>query len=255
MRKQLLILISGVLLIIANSCNTFSKKNGEQANCKLFLILFDLSQSVKNPALINGFKSDFKTIIQKVKPGDVIVAGFITETSISEHSLPINFRLPVYVSTTDNDLYAKAEASGFQNRITTVKDSLVKVTDSLFKITRKVLQTDIFSSLLLAEKIFNSYPDNEKILIVMSDMIECSSKINFDHEVLNDKRIREIIETRAKINELPNLQGVRVYITGANAETPERFNDIQNFWINYFQTCKAKMDKTNYGPTLITFNE
>lgn len=252
MRTVLFILISTLVLAAVNSCDN---KPIDQGNGKIFLILFDLSQSVKDPGTLEGFKSNFKTIVSKIKPGDVIVSGFITESSISEPALPINFKVPKYESKTDNDLYAKADAGAFQKRLTIVKDSLVKVTDSLLKLSRKVMQTDIFSSLLLAEKIFNSYPEHEKVLIVMSDMVECSAKINFDHEILNDKRIDEIIETRQVNNELPNLQGVKIYITGASAESPERFNQIQNFWIKYFLTCKAKIDKTNYGPTLITFEE
>jgi hypothetical protein len=163
---------------------------------------------------------------------------------------------PEFTATTDNDLYRNAEKEAFDKRIATIKDSLINFSDTaLFDSSRKVMQTDIFSSLLWAEKVFNNYTGKEKVLIVMSDMIECCENINFEHENLTASRIKQIITAKNTANEIPGLNGVKVYITGANASEPEQFEKRQNFWFEYFSTCKARLDKANYGATLITFNE
>lgn len=246
-------IISLLLLSVTISCNT--KKPSEVPAGRTFLILIDVSESVRNAEILNGFKEDLNTVIGKIKPGDVLIAGVISRNSITEHHLPINIKMPVFEPTTDNDMFLSAEKEYFNNRLTQIKDSLLKVTDTLILTKRNVGGTDIFSAMLLAEKVFDSYTKNQKILVVMSDMMECNEKIVFAKEKLSTKRIEEIISAKKKTGELPDLSNVKVYVTGAGAETSRQYEKIQEFWLQYFKTCKANLQKQNYGSTLITFNE
>jgi lysophospholipase L1-like esterase len=86
-------------------------------------------------------------------------------------------------------------------------------------------------------------------------MIEDSSEYNFEKERLSDKRIAEIIAAERVKKRLPDLKGVKVYVTGAKAPTREQFYNIQNFWLRYFKECGAELPKENYGSALLSFDE
>ena len=60
---------------------------------------------------------------------------------------------------------------------------------------------------------------------------------------------------KRKKGRLPDLAGVKIYITGATAGTPDKFFAVQNFWLMYFKECGASLSKENYGATLLNFDE
>jgi len=193
--------------------------------------------------------------MSKVKEGDYIVAGQITERSISEITLPINYHFDSFVASTDNTLYSDAEKENFDKKFKASKDSLCVIADSVINKPKKILNTDILSAMQLAEKIFKSYPGNDRVLIIMSDMIQDTPDLNFETMDLTDNRCDQIIAQKTKNNELADLKDAKIYVTGANANNSKQFNKIQNFWMKYFKACKANALKENYGAALVSFNE
>jgi hypothetical protein len=188
--------------------------------------------------------------------GDAIEAALITEKSVSELNLSIEYEFPVINSKTNTEIF-KRKAKELSDSILNVKrDSILTVGDSiLFKPKRKILFTEIMSSLQVAERVFKNFPQPRKILVIFSDMIEDSRFYNFERENLSSQRINQMINREKKGNFLPNLSGVKIYVAGAIAKDTERYNRIKNFWFEYFKNCNANLESQNYGAALIKFDE
>ena len=248
-----------IVLFISVSClflNSCKSKEKNINNKKIILILFDQSMSVKNDEMFKTFICNFNQIEKSINPGDVLIAGMITERSIAELELPINHVFPEFHSTTNNELYGNAEKTLFDSVQLKVKDSLRQVFDSMVhQGNRVILKTDIFSSLQLAEKIFKSYTGYRNVLVLMSDMLEDAQGIKFVDLNLNQDKINQIINLLKKKNEIPDLAKVKVYVSNAYSDDIDRFNQVKNFWFNYFKLTNADLQMQNYNAALIKFDE
>jgi len=197
-------------------------------------------------------------ILSKINCGDVVVGERIVESSIAQSTLPINEPIPLFTPSTDNPLIAEKEEKKAMEELKQKKEEICKTVEGLLSgkdLKRKVLSTDILSSLHIAERVFATYPKEKKILVIFSDMIEESKDYNFSQDKLLSKRVDDIILMKRKKGRLPDLAGVKIYITGATAGTPDKFFAVQNFWLMYFKECGASLSKENYGATLLNFDE
>jgi hypothetical protein len=223
---------------------------------KVICVLFDLSESTRTARIRNAYLSDFKAVLERIAPGDGIVAGLITQSSVTELRLPINENFPAFHPNTNNDLYVKGEAKVAQKELDRKKDVIYSAAQSLLVGPQeKIMKTDILSSLQVAERVFRSFSQPRKILVIMSDMIEDSGRYNFERERLSRSRIQAILKVEEQEGRVPNLKGVKVYVFGATAANAERFNEIQQFWLQYFQKCGANLQPENYGAGFISFQE
>jgi len=219
---------------------------------KVVIVLFDVSDSTKKEEIRKRYLEDFKTVLNKINPGDVIVVDRIAEASITKSSLPVKeeFEKPSFLE--GGPLKDKI----LKKRHTERKEEIInKVEKIILNQDAKVPYTDILSSLHIAEKVFKGYRRDRYVLVIMSDMLEESKDYNFARELLTEKQIDKIITTEKKKNRIPDLTNVHVYVTGATAENRDRFFAVQNFWLRYFKECGAKLSKDNYGSALLNFNE
>ena len=245
------ILIS--LLFVVMYCDIINKK---QNNNKLIYILLDLSDSTKKPEIRESYFNNLKFIMKKVVPGDILIAGVITQKSISELNFCIQYEFPKFVPTTDNPLYKKAERKKFDKNFQSLKDSLNTVAESTIKNYQKmILRTEIIGALQTAERVFKSYDLPKNILVFMSDMFEDSNFYRFKNENLTKRRLASIINNEQKIGRLPDLTGVKVYVTGAVARNSQKYFQVRDFWCEYLKVCGANLATENYGSNLIRFNE
>lgn len=199
---------------------------------KVICVLFDLSESTRTARIRDAYLSDFKALLEKMLPGDGIVAGLITQSSVTELRLPINENFPPFHPNTNNDLYVKGEAKVAQKELDRKKGAIYSAAQSLLAGPQeRIMRTDILSSLHVAERVFGSFSQPRKILVIMSDMIEDSQRYNFEKERLSKSRIDTILKKEEQRGKVPNLNGVKVYVFGATAANPERFNEIQQFWV------------------------
>lgn len=251
MIRKVFIIFCLASIVIFYACN-----EAEEKKHKAFLVLFDISGSVKKEEMLKVYADNFRNkIINKIDEGDVLVAGLISDKSIAELTLPVNLRFDEFVPTIDNDFYKKQEHKLFTEGQVKIKDSICTVIDTLLYCGKKTGHTDIFSSLQLAEKVFKNYMDHDKVLVMMSDMIESTPAYKFENEQLTEKRTKEIIDTKVQKGEVPDLNGVKVYVAGANSVNSEKFNSVQNFWLEYFKACHADCEASHYNSALISFDE
>jgi hypothetical protein len=221
-------------LILVSSVLSFSV---HAESSKTVCVLFDLSDSTRDTAIRDSYLQDFeKKILTKIESGDAIAADIIAESSAAGSTLPVNQELEGFL---------------YSNRLKELKlkkEILGKVKE-LLRRPQKVQRTDILSSLHIAERVFKTYNKERNILVIMSDMIEDSKSYNFEKEHLTEKKIAEIIAKEKKAKKLPNLTKVDVYaIRNATNLSPEMAAGIENFWMQYFKECGARIDNAHYGP-------
>jgi len=253
-----------VLLISINfiSCDKL-KTEGKRSPHKTIVVLCDLSESTKS--LRDVYLDSFKKVISPIGPGDVIVAAKITDASITEPEIPVKEAFPEFVpldkmgNPTDNPVLVKKAKEEADKKIEAKKEDIIKVASHFLSAKgddhKRILHTDIMSSLHVAEKVFKNYPRDKSVLVMLSDMIEDSSEYNFEKENLTDRRIEEIITREKTKNRIPDLRDVKVYVVAAGAGGSKKFFAVQNFWLRYFKECGANLSKENYGSALLNFNE
>ena len=110
--------------------------------------------------------------------------------------------------------------------------------------------TEILASLRLAEQYFNDVKGENKIVVILSDMIEESEFYNFKKNKIRQDIILNKEETAHR---LPNLSNVIVYVSGAYEINDTNFDDVMRFWEAYFIKTGAKLK--NYRSEMIVFNE
>jgi hypothetical protein len=115
--------------------------------------------------------------------------------------------------------------------------------------------SDIMSSLTLAQNIFQDYPGGRPVLVILSDMMEDSQNYNFYNTQLTDSVTQDIISKEKSAGRLPNLQGANVYVVAAGTEDSDKFFEVRNFYLKYFAAAGAKLDTSNYSNALLQFSE
>lgn len=239
-----LIMVSGLLL---SGCSQTSQATRQH---RVVFALFDLSGSTDVERA--NFAEDFKAIVSVLDEGDAIITGKIVDDPLSESSFPINATLPEFNPSTDNDLVQNKEFDNFKKAQSKEKTKIT-ATATEFIMREKSPSTDILSAMYLAERIFNNHRDDQKTLIVFSDMYHQSTDYNFMEKPLTPEHIDEIISAEENNRGLPSLNGVKVYVVGARANGSRKFLLVRNFWIRYFEQCGARLSKDDYGKRLLTF--
>jgi len=110
--------------------------------------------------------------------------------------------------------------------------------------------TDIFSSLLLAQKLFYD-ETRRKVLVLMSDMIEDSPPYNFEKVSWSPATTEKTLSELDAKGLVPKLSGVCIYVSGASAPSAELAENIARFWHAYFRRTGADMDPSRYAHVLL----
>ena len=210
-------------------------------------VLFDLSQSAQK--VRDGYQSDFEKLADRLTGGEFILGAGITAHSLATGRFEIDNQIPKYSPFIDSKLTFRKKLLGAR---TVVKQE-----------ARTLLQepatptTDLLGAMQLAEKAFQAEAAASakvRMLVIFSDMIEESARYNFVKENLTQSRRVAILETERKAGRLPALQGVQVWVAGAGGNTPDKYLQIQSFWIEYFRAASADLRKSRYGAGLMDFS-
>lgn len=253
MIKNMYLLLGATLLFIG--CGDSGKVPAEAG--KAVCVLFDLSGTTNKPEIRGAYVDHFKAIVDRVSHGDAISVALITEFSAGELRLLFQHEFPAFDPGSDKtELQLKAYESTLKEGMQKVKDSLFTIAQATLTDTaRRIMRTDIMTSLQVAERVFKNSHQPRKVLVILSDMIEDSEAYNFERESLPNKRIEEIIARERTRKRLPDLSNVKVYVAGASAKTAARFERIRAFWLEYFKSCGASVLPENYGAAMIHFDE
>ena len=137
--------------------------------------------------------------------------------------------------------------------------SVAAARDILARITGAA-GTDIHDGLLLAQRVFDAYPEaGPHSLVLLSDMVERSARLNVAGVGADDASIASTIDGLAAEGLMPNLRGVQAYVVGAGVSQggtsmpADRFLAIQRFWQAYLSRAGADLPSERYGAALVRF--
>jgi len=245
--KLLGLIIVGLLLICTQliwSGDASGKSENSLQNPRLIIILVDMSGSTEQvrPTVC---KEAFEKIYKNLRQGDRVVVGTITSRSYIEFKPTVDEEIPKK-TIWDNRLQ-------FERKLTNCKEKIRKETNKLLSQERGTLLTEILDSLNIADTIFHDEKERQKILVILSDMIEDSNEYNFDKDKITDEYINNIIRARQNNKLMPNFTGVKVYVAGASADDSNKFRAVQTFWARYLTKSGADFSPHRYGHSLINF--
>jgi hypothetical protein len=244
---RLLGLIIGALLL-GNSLNwsgeAFGKSENSPPNPRLIVILVDMSASA-DQARRTVCKDAFEKIYQNLRHGDRLVVGTITSQSYIEFKPTVDEEIPKK-TVWDNRLQ-------YEKKLTDTKEKIRREVNKLLSHKQETPLTEILDSLNIADTIFHDEKERQKILVILSDMIQDSKEYKFDKDKMTDEYINNVIRSRQKNKLVPNLANVRVYVAGASAADSDKFRAIQTFWARYFGESGADFSPHRYGHSLINF--
>jgi hypothetical protein len=245
--KPLGLIIIGALLIsnqLIWSSVAFGKSEKSPENPRLIIIFVDMSDSA-NEIRRTVCKEAFEKVYQNLRQGDRVVVGTITSRSYTEFKPTVDAEIPKK-TIWDNRLQ-------FEKKLANTKEKIRGETNKLLSRERGTMLTEILDSLNIADIIFHDEKERQKILVLLSDMIEDSKEYNFDKDKITDEYIDKVIRDRQKNKLIPNFNGIKVYVAGASAADSNKFRAIQTFWARYLTKSGADFSDHRYGHSLINF--
>jgi len=242
-----LIFLSSFLLLgsMKGAADAFWKFGKDKQSPRVIVVLVDMSGST-NRARRTVYNEAFEKIYQNLNQGDRLVVGTITSRSFIDFKPVVDEEIP--------------KESIWVNRIQ-FEQSLAKAQKNIRKEVNRLLSrkkgtpyTEILNSLNIADTIFHS-EKRQKVLVVLSDMIQDSKQYKFEHAKVTNKYINDIIRYRQKQKLVPNLADVKVYVAGASAADSRKFRSIEKFWARYFAATGADFSSHRYGHSLLEFEK
>lgn len=193
-----------------------------------------------------GSEDDVTTL----KAGDVLIFGRVGQGSLSQSDMP-KITMPTR-SESANPLLAEANTrkavAGARSRL---EQFFAQASQN------PAPRSEILDALHVASQVLQALDRPRKILVVFSDMIEESQRLDLSKVDLSRDGIDSIIERERAAGYLPDLSGVEVYLAGAGAGDyarklgAERLLAIQQFWVRYLDATGASFDRRQYLPTFL----
>jgi len=245
------LVLVGSLFLVAG-CRLSTTTAAEPAGTD-YVVFLDLSQSIRadDRALMKSALTD--QIVPTLEAGDHLLIASITDRTLTgfhplvDESLPPT---PLFNGWTDNLLKHKKQVKEVETQVPRIKERINKEIAAILDRPHGSMQTDIFSSLLLTEKLFHN-ESRRKVLVLMSDMIEDYAPYRFEKVSWAPDATGNILKGLEKDEMIPTLSGVCVYVAGASADSPAQAEQIAAFWQAYFKRAGADMDMSRYAHVLL----
>ena len=246
-------LAAALIALVGTGCQP--RQDARAKSGAVFLILVDRSESVNNPEMRKLYLRSLKTILRSPRHGDVFLVGWITDHSATELQLPVNEAFPPFCPENDNPLVVGPERAKADSALESLRARIADTVEHLLlSQDRTIMHTAILQSLELAQRVFANFEGSPNVLVIMSDMVEDSEKLNFLKEHLTSARTHAIINGLRSEGRLPDLRGVRVQVLGAATGNGPHDRQVREFWFSLFRTTGAALRPAEYGAALITFD-
>jgi hypothetical protein len=217
------------------------------------VIFVDFSASVAGDERA-GYKRELERhVIPWLQAGDSILIAPIHDKTLTAFEPLVQVTIPTkpeFSGWFDNVLTYGRQQKEFEARIAKAKELIRTQTDEALSQSRSAPLTDIFSSLLLAEKLFHDDP-RARIVVLMSDMLHDYPPYRFDRMAWRAGTTDAILADLQAKDMIPKLGGVCVYVSGATASSKELAHQVGRFWQAYFQRAGADMAPSRYAHVLL----
>ena len=248
---ELLLLCALPALVLMTGCTKSTQAEVQRGTA--VVIFVDFSESIGGTDRA-GFKRELeKQVLPWLQPGDSIMISPITDKTLTEFRPMVEAELPArpqFNGWVNNVMKHNKEKKETEARIIQVKESLRTQTAEALSRKYQARYTDIFSSVLLAEKIFSA-ESRRKVLILMSDMIEDYPPYAFDRMTWTPATTQKLLADLEAKKMIPDLSGVCVYVSGVSAPSAELARHIGGFWDAYFRKAKADLSPSRYAHVLL----
>jgi len=245
--------ILGLMLIAAfllspplnRSADAFSFFDKNDKGPRIIVVFVDMSGST-NQARRTVYSEAFDKIYQNLQQGDRLVVGTITSRSF------IDFKPVVDAEIPKQSIWVNRIS--FEQKLAKTRATIQEEVERLLSRKKGTPYTEILNSLNIAETIFHE-EKRQKILVILSDMVQDSKEYNFERSRIDDKYVNDLIRYRHQQKLIPNLAEVKVYVAGASADDSRKFRAIQQFWSRYFAETGADYSIHRYGHSLLAFEK
>ena len=238
-------------LALAAGCTRSTQVSGHTSTA--VVIFVDFSDSVGGMDR-TGFRREIdRQILPWLEPGDSFLVAPIHDKTLTQFRPLVEAELPPrpqFNGWMNNVMKFNREAKAADAKIIQVKETLRTQTAEALGRPTQARYTDIFSSLLLAEKLFSAESRN-KILILMSDMIEDYPPYTFDKISWTPSTTAKILKDLEAQRGIADLRGVCVYVSGVSAPNAEMATNIGRFWEAYFKKAGADLHPSRYAHVLL----
>jgi len=238
-------------LVLAAGCTRSTQAAGHQGTA--VVVFVDFSDSVGGMDR-TGFRREIeKQILPWLEPGDSFLVAPIHDKTLTQFRPLVEAELPPrpqFNGWMNNVMKFNREAKANEAKIVQVKESLRTQTAEALGKAAQARYTDIFSSMLLAEKLFSAESRN-KVLVLMSDMIEDYPPYAFDKIAWTPATTAKILKELETQRGIADLRGVCVYVSGVSAPSAEMATNIGRFWEAYFKKAGADLHPSRYAHVLL----
>lgn len=237
--------------LLATACFVSSKKAASQG--KGIVVFVDFSQSIRgeNRGLI---ERDFaELIVPSLSAGDRILIAPINERTLTNFHPLLDETFPSkpeFNGWLDNTLQYNRAVEAVESQVDQLREEIAERVPGVLVKGGSSQKTDIFSSLVMAEKLFDREL-RRKVLILMSDMIADYPPYRFDRIAWSAEKSEEILSELEKEALIPDLSGVCVYVSGVSAGSAQLAAQIGDFWQAYFARTNADLDPSRYAHVLL----
>jgi hypothetical protein len=217
------------------------------------LIFIDFSGSVHSASRASHRGELQRNVLPSLAPGDRIVIAAIHDKTLTafrplaEATLPIT---PAFNGWVDNRIKYERRVKATENEIAETRRQLDADVNEIFSRPYASPYTDIFSSLYMAQKLFDGDP-RQKVVVLMSDMIEDYPPYKFDAMQWKPGTAEKIVADLDAKRQIPDLSGVCIYVSGASARNPQLAREIARFWEQYFRRARAEFHSSRYSHVLL----
>lgn len=239
------------LLFLTSGCSQESRASGPEGT--EYVIFIDFSRSVGGESQELIKKDLLDHVVPTLSAGDRILIAPITDQTLTKFHPIVDVTFPpwpAFNGWSKNRLQYQAQLDDVNREIPILREKTYKMVEGIFSKKRASSQTDIFSSMILAEKLFHGIP-RRKVLIIMSDMIEDYPPYRFDRVSWTDEETGKLLGELNGKGIIPDLSDVCVYIAGPSARTPDMAGNIGAFWQAYFKQAKADFHPSRYAHVLL----
>jgi hypothetical protein len=241
------------LVLASASCTRSSQAAAGGHEPTAVVIFVDFSDSVGGMDR-TGFKREIdKLIVPWLEPGDSFLIAPINDKTLTGFRPLVEAELPArpqFNGFMNNVMKFNREAKATEAKLVQVKETIRTQTAEVLSKASQARYTDIFSSLLLAEKLFSA-EQRRKVLILMTDMIEDYPPYAFDRMAWSPQTTGKILRDLEARKAVADLRGVCVYVSGVNAPTAEMATHIARFWEAYFWKAGADLHPSRYAHVLL----
>ena len=217
------------------------------------LVFIDFSGSVGRESK-SSFERDIQSlIIPSLSAGDRLLIAPIHGRTLTDFNPLVDTTfppIPEFNGWSDNVMKHKIQMAEITARVEELKNDVSGQVSDVFKKGMSSKRTDIFSSLILAQKVFHNRP-TRKVLILMSDMIVDYPPYRFDRIDWDAEETEKMLSELKTNGLIPILSGVCVYVSGATASSAKQATRIGAFWQAYFERAQADMDSSRYAHVLL----